>query len=86
MQWLVDELVVDVGRHLADEGRALLRVAAQVPPEAQARAAAKLAAPGRLLPVQPHPDLPATPWVAATLAPIVGVLDRLRDRFSTAAA
>jgi len=66
------------------EEQLLPRLASQLPAADQARAAAQLMATGGWLPVQPHPDVPATPWIARIATPIAAAFDRLRDRLSTA--
>jgi hypothetical protein len=77
-------LIGYVNTYLRCEEQLLPRLASQLPAADQARVAARLTAEGGWLPVQPHPDVPATPWIARIATPFAAALDRLRDRLSTA--
>lgn len=77
-------LVEHAEAYLRCEQRLLPRIATQLPAGDQEQAVARLTAAHGWLPVQPHPDLPAAPAFAAVVEPFVAVLDRLRDRLSTA--
>ena len=79
----VSEFVATVMDYVDCETRLLPRIGTQVPAADQLWVTARLTAPQGWSPVQPHPDLPAAPWVIALFGPMVGVLDRVRDRFAT---
>ena len=79
----ISEFIATVTDYVDCETRLLPRIGTQVPAADQIWVTARLTAPHSWSPVQPHPDLPATPWVARLLGPMVGVLDRARDRFAT---
>lgn len=70
--------------YLRCEQQLLPRIATQVPTAEQDEAMRRLTAPKRWPVVQPHPDLPRTPWLASAVEPVAALLDRLRDRLSTA--
>lgn len=69
--------------YLRCEQQLLPRVATQVPAARQAEVMRALTTPSRLPVVQPHPDLPKTPWLASVAAPLAALFDRLRERLST---
>jgi hypothetical protein len=75
-----------VTRYLRCEGDALPAIATGMPGDTADLVATKLTRPRVLMPLQPHPDLPAQPWVAAVIKPVVGLTDRLRDAVTTAPA
>lgn len=77
-------LIVEIRSYLELEENLLPRIASQLPVAEQERVAERLTARAGLLPVQAHPDLPAVPWLAGVLAPLAGLADRFRDRFTTA--
>jgi hypothetical protein len=86
-QLLDDELasfIEQVLDYLGCEQQLLPRIATQVPTAEQDEAMRRLVAPNRWPVVQPHPDLPKTPWLASAIEPVAAALDRLRDRLSTA--
>jgi len=70
--------------YLRFEQALLPRVATQLPTAKQDDAMRGLTAIDRRPVVQPHPELPKTSWVARAVEPVAAVLDRLRDRLSTA--
>jgi len=78
------ELIDKVIGYLRCEATLLSRLATQVPAAEQADVMRSLTSPGGWLLVQPHPDIPRTRWIAAVMEPVAALLDRLRDRFSTA--
>jgi len=80
----LDELINRIESYIGLEEQLLRRISAEIPAAEQDRIVARLLEHRALLPVQAHPDLPALPWMAAVLAPVAGVVDRLRDRLTTA--
>jgi hypothetical protein len=73
----------DVEHYVECESGLLPRIATEVPGADQQRVADQLTAERGWPPIQPHPDLPETPWAAKIFGPVTGVLDRARDRFGT---
>ncbi len=80
----LNELIDQVEGFLECEEKLLPRIATQVPAAVQSDVFERLTAPSRLSIVQPHPDVPRSRWLAAVIEPIAALLDRLRDRLSTA--
>lgn len=80
----VETFLDEVGEYVSFEQRLLPRIATEIPGAAQRDAAERLLNDRTLYPVAPHPDLPATPLAAVLIGPVAGVVDRLRDRFTTA--
>ena len=81
------ELIDQINGYLQCEERLLPRLATQLPTVVQDELTRRLAAQGGTRGwhvVQPHPDLPRTRWIAVATEPLAAVLDRLRDRLSTA--
>jgi hypothetical protein len=77
-------LIDEVGAYVRFEQQWLPQIATRVPAADQERVLGELTAKGGWLPVQPHPDIPASPAVAMITKPFAAVLDRVRDRLSTA--
>lgn len=77
-------LITQITEYLHCEERMLPDVANRVPAAEQDAVAQRMRIRGGWHPVQPHPDVPARPSVAAAVKPVVAVFDRLRDALSTA--
>ena len=80
----IEVLIDELGAFVRCEAELLPRLATAIPMAEQEQILRALTGRHRLLPVQPHPDLPASPWAAVVIGPIAAVFDRLRDRFTTA--
>jgi hypothetical protein len=80
----INHLIEEVADYRECEYRLLPSLATQIPTAFQDRAAQQLLGSRAVEPVAPHPDLPATPWAAVVIGPVAGVVDRVRDRFTTA--
>lgn len=80
----IAKLIAEVSAYRECEYRLLPPIATEIPAAFQERAAQQLLRSGAIQPVAPHPDLPATPWSAVVIGPVAGLVDRLRDRFTTA--
>jgi len=77
-------LITEVEDYLRCEERVLPDVASEVPVAEQDAVARRMAIGRGWYPVQPHPDVPARPWLASAVKPVAAVFDRLRDALSTA--
>ncbi len=80
----IDTLIERIGDYLDGEATVVPRLATEIPVAAQERLVRELTMRRPPLPVQPHPDLPRAPWAATVLGHVAGVVDRFRDRFTTA--
>jgi len=74
-------LIEQLESYIDFQDELLPRIGTQIPAGEQDWIHAQLTASHRFLPVQPHPD---APWLAAVLSPVTAVLDRARDRLTTA--
>jgi hypothetical protein len=84
MEPLLMEVVGRAGALLSAEDAALPRIVSQIPASRQAEIAAAMVPRPRGIPSLPHPDLPLVVTTSRWTGPVVALLDRVRDRFSTA--
>jgi hypothetical protein len=77
-------LITQVEDYLRQEEQILPDVATKVPAAEQRAVARRLAIHRGWYPVQPHPDVPARPWLASAVKPVAAAFDRLRDALTTA--
>lgn len=76
-------LMMQVHEHVAEEENAVFpQVRSALSAEERARLGARVERAERLAPTYPHPHTPGQPPPGRLLAPLVGVVDRLRDRIS----
>lgn len=80
----IDALIERVGDYVDREAAVVPRLATEIPVAAQKQLVRELTMRRPPLPVQAHPDLPRGPWAATVLGHVAGVVDRFRDRFTTA--
>lgn len=73
----------ETARLLEVEEEQVRRLAELASPDDLAEVGRRLATAGRWLPSRPHPELPANPALARLLAPLVAVVDRLRDSLAS---
>jgi hypothetical protein len=72
------------GAFLSAEDAALPRIVSEIPASRQAEIVAAMVPRPSGIPSMPHPDLPIVVATSRWTGPVVAVIDRLRDRFSTA--
>jgi hypothetical protein len=84
MEPLLMEVVGRAGALLSAEDAALPRIVSQIPASRQAEIAAAMVPRPWGIPSLPHPDLPLVVTTSRWTGPVVALLDRVRDRFSTA--
>jgi len=80
------EVVGRAAAYLSFEDAALPRIVSEIPVDEQRRIADAVTRRPLWLPTQAHPDLPVALLSSSWTRPVIGLLDRLRDRFSTALA
>lgn len=80
----LSNLITEVEDYLRREEQLLPEVASTVPAAQQETIARRLSVGRGWYPVQPHPDVPARPWLATAVKPVAAVFDRLRDALTTA--
>lgn len=80
---LLDQLMVDVREHVADEEENLFpALADHTDRDRLLELGRKIEAAKRVAPTRPHPSAPNTPPLNKLLAPGAGLVDRVRDHLS----